>query len=59
MRPEALNPLFAEVQTLDGVGPKLMKPLEKLGLTRIKDLAYHLPERFVSRTAIADLDSGS
>ncbi|MBI1402768.1 MAG: ATP-dependent DNA helicase RecG [Porphyrobacter sp.] len=59
MRPEALNPLFAEVQTLEGVGPKLMKPLEKLGLTRVKDLAYHLPERFVSRRAIADLDEGA
>ena len=59
MRPEALNPLFAEVTTLEGVGPKLMKPLEKLGLTRIKDLSYHLPERFVSRRAVADLDSAS
>ncbi len=59
MRPEALNPLFAEVQTLEGVGPKVMKPLEKLGLTRVKDVAYHLPERFVSRHAIADLDAGS
>ncbi|MBU7580023.1 MAG: ATP-dependent DNA helicase RecG [Porphyrobacter sp.] len=59
MRPEALNPLFAEVETLEGVGPKLMKPLEKLGLTRIKDIAYHLPERFVSRRAVADLDSAS
>lgn len=59
MRPEALNPLFAEVTTLEGVGPKLMKPLEKLGLTRVKDVAYHLPERFVSRRAVADLDSAS
>ncbi len=59
MRPEALNPLFAEVETLEGVGPKLMKPLEKLGLTRVKDLAYHLPERFVSRRAVADLDQAS
>lgn len=59
MRPEALNPLFAEVQTLEGVGPKLMKPLEKLGLARVKDVAYHLPERFVSRRAIADLDQGN
>ncbi|PKP96876.1 MAG: ATP-dependent DNA helicase RecG, partial [Alphaproteobacteria bacterium HGW-Alphaproteobacteria-15] len=58
MRPEILNPLFAETEALDGVGPKLMKPLEKLGLTRIKDVAYHLPERFVSRHAIADLDEG-
>ncbi|WP_296717038.1 ATP-dependent DNA helicase RecG [Erythrobacter sp.] len=59
MRPEALNPLFAEVETLEGVGPKLMKPLERLGLTRVKDVAYHLPERFVSRRSIADLDEGT
>ncbi|MCZ8136849.1 MAG: ATP-dependent DNA helicase RecG [Porphyrobacter sp.] len=59
MRPEALNPLFAEVQTLEGVGPKLLKPLERLGLARVKDVAYHLPERFVSRRAIADLDDGN
>jgi ATP-dependent DNA helicase RecG len=57
MRPEALNPLFAEVQTLEGVGPKLIKPLEKLGLERVKDVAYHLPERFVSRQAVANLDA--
>ncbi|WP_027442306.1 ATP-dependent DNA helicase RecG [Erythrobacter cryptus] len=57
MRPEALNPLFAEVATLEGVGPKLMRPLERLGLTRIKDLAYHLPERFVTRRALADLSA--
>jgi ATP-dependent DNA helicase RecG len=56
MRPEVLNPLFAETRTLEGVGPKLMKPLEKLGLTRVRDLAYHLPERFVTRRAIANLD---
>ncbi|AWW74557.1 ATP-dependent DNA helicase RecG [Erythrobacter sp. KY5] len=59
MRPDILNPLFAESQTLDGVGPKLSKPLEKLGLTRVKDLAYHLPERFVTRRAIANLDDGA
>jgi ATP-dependent DNA helicase RecG len=59
MRPEALNPLFAEVTTLEGVGPKLMKPLEKLGLGRVKDVAYHLPERFVSRRAVANLDEAS
>ena len=59
MRPEALNPMFAETKTLDGVGPKLAKPLEKLGLTTIKDVAYHLPERFVSRRAIANLDEGA
>jgi len=59
MRPELLNPLFAEIESLDGVGPKLKKPLEKLGLTRVKDAAYHLPDRFVQRRAVADLDEAS
>ncbi|MET1756324.1 ATP-dependent DNA helicase RecG [Novosphingobium sp. RD2P27] len=56
MRPEALNPLFVETPALEGVGPKLQRPLEKLGLKRVRDLAYHLPERFVERHAVADLD---
>ncbi len=56
MRPDILNPLFAETETLDGVGPKLKKPLEKLGLTRLRDLDYHLPERFVTRRAVDDID---
>ena len=56
MRPDALNPLFVETDALDGVGPKLKKPLEKLGLTRVRDLDYHLPERFVTRRAVHNLD---
>jgi ATP-dependent DNA helicase RecG len=56
MRPEQLNPIFAESDTLDGVGPKLKKPLEKLGLTRLRDLAYHLPERFVTRRSVERLE---
>lgn len=56
MRPELLNPLFTDAEGLEGVGPKLRKPLEKLGLTRVRDLAYHLPDRFVQRRAVADLD---
>jgi ATP-dependent DNA helicase RecG len=56
MRPERLNSLFAEAGSLKGVGPGLARPLEKLGLTRVKDFAYHLPDRFVLRRAVADLD---
>ncbi|MXP46804.1 ATP-dependent DNA helicase RecG [Altererythrobacter luteolus] len=56
MRPEVLNPLFVEVGALDGVGPKLRKPLDKLGLTRVRDIAYHLPDRFVTRRAVESLD---
>lgn len=59
MRPERLNALFADVDTLEGVGPKLRKPLEKLGLTRLRDVAYHLPDRFVQRRAVANLDEAS
>ncbi|PEQ11776.1 ATP-dependent DNA helicase RecG [Novosphingobium sp. PC22D] len=56
MRPDALNSLFAETETLDGVGPKLKRPLERLGLARIKDVAYHLPDRFVERRVVGNLD---
>jgi len=56
MRPEILNPLFAEVDTLDGVGPKLKKPLEKLRCTRVRDIAYHWPDRFVTRRPVDNLD---
>lgn len=59
MRPEALNPLFAPTEALEGVGPKLKKPLDKLGLSRVRDIIFHLPERFVTRRAIADLDAGN
>lgn len=56
MRPEELNPLFAEIDSLDGIGPKLKKPLERLGLERVRDVLYHLPERFVTRRSVTDLD---
>jgi ATP-dependent DNA helicase RecG len=59
MRPDRLNPLFAESASLKGVGPQLAKPLEKLALTRVKDLAYHLPDRFVQRRAVANLDEAT
>jgi len=59
MRPERLNPLFVAADSLKGVGPGLARPLEKLGLTRVKDFAYHLPDRFVERRAVANLDEAS
>ena len=59
MRPDRLNSLFAEASGLKGVGPQLAKPLEKLGLTRVKDFAYHLPERFVERRVVEDLDAAA
>ncbi len=49
MRPEVLNPLFAEVEAMKGVGPGIAKGLAKLGLTRAIDLAYHLPIGTIDR----------
>ncbi len=51
MRPEILNPLFAEVEALAGVGPKVAKGLARLGLTRAIDLAFHLPTGTIDRVA--------
>ncbi len=59
MRSDRLNPLFVAADSLKGVGPGLARPLEKLGLTRVKDFAYHLPDRFVQRRAVANLDEAS
>ena len=49
MRPDLLNPLFAEVEALKGVGPNIAKSLARLDLTRAVDLAYHLPTGVIER----------
>ena len=56
MRPDILNPFFAEVTALKGVGPGLAKPLEKLGLRRAVDVAFHLPSGWVDRKHVDALD---
>jgi ATP-dependent DNA helicase RecG len=56
MRPDILNPLFAEVEALKGVGPQLAKPLSRLGLSRAVDLLFHLPTGFIDRKAVTALD---
>lgn len=56
MRPEILNPLFAEVRSLKGVGPGLAKPLDRLGLARVKDIAYHFPVNWIYRKPVSRLD---
>ena len=56
MRPDVLNPLFAEVEAMPGVGPKVAKLLAKLGIGRIVDLLYHLPTGSIERVRVASLD---
>jgi ATP-dependent DNA helicase RecG len=52
MRPEILNPLFAEAEVLKGVGPQVAKLLKRLGLTRVVDVLYHLPTGSIERLRV-------
>lgn len=50
MRPEILFPLFAEIDTLPGIGPRL-KPLvvRLIGGEHVADLLWHLPSGIIDR----------
>ncbi|MEA3013216.1 MAG: ATP-dependent helicase RecG [Sphingomonadales bacterium] len=56
MRPDILNPLFAEVEVLKGIGPALAKPLHRLRLDRVVDILFHLPVSWIDRARVAALD---
>ena len=55
MRPSLLNPLFAAVTTLSGVGPQLEKLYRRLfgreQPARVVDLLFHLPTGAIDRRA--------
>jgi len=55
MRPDILNPLFAEITALKGVGPALARPLDRLKLRRVVDVAFHLPTGWIDRVARDEL----
>lgn len=56
MRPAILNPLFAPVTGLDGVGPKIAALLARLldrpdgSVPRVIDLLFHLPSGLIDRS---------
>ena len=56
MRPDILNPLFAEVEVLKGIGPQLAKPLHRLDLNRVVDALFHLPGSWIDRKRVERLD---
>ncbi len=56
MRPEMLNPLFAALTDLKGVGTQIAKPLARLGLERVVDVLFHLPSGTIHRVAADRLD---
>ncbi|GEQ98243.1 ATP-dependent DNA helicase RecG [Iodidimonas gelatinilytica] len=51
MRPTILFPLFADVTTLPGVGPRNKALFERLTGGRVVDLLWHLPTGLVDRRA--------
>ncbi|HEY4944067.1 MAG TPA: ATP-dependent DNA helicase RecG [Rhizomicrobium sp.] len=50
MRPSILFPLFAEIRTLGGVGPKLEKLISALIGPRLVDLVFDLPAGLIDRS---------
>src|ERR1700759_2525859 len=50
MRPAILFPLFADIRTLSGVGPKLEKLIAKVAGGKLVDLAFDLPVGVVDRS---------
>jgi ATP-dependent DNA helicase RecG len=48
-RPEILFPLFAELETLDGVGPKTAQHLGQMGIIAPRDVLFTLPHTGVDR----------
>lgn len=56
------DPLSSSVQYARGVGPKLAKKLERLGIATMKDLLYHFPRGYDDRRTlrqIRELQHGS
>jgi ATP-dependent DNA helicase RecG len=61
MRPDQLFPLFADILSLDGVGPKVARLIERAAGKRVLDLIWCLPHGIVDRRfrpKIADAPDG-
>ncbi|MFZ9134081.1 MAG: DEAD/DEAH box helicase, partial [Gemmobacter sp.] len=55
-RPEILFPLFAEIETLPGVGPKAARALGSgLEIARPRDLIFTLPQAGIERRRVASI----
>lgn len=48
-RPETLSPLFATLESLDGVGAKTAQLFGNLDISRVKDMLFHLPVSIIHR----------
>ncbi|WP_332679123.1 ATP-dependent DNA helicase RecG [Brevundimonas sp.] len=57
MRPEILFPLFAEVSTLKGVGPKILPLVQKLAGPLVRDVAFLSPSGLIVRRPMTALNA--
>ncbi|MFV0491904.1 MAG: ATP-dependent DNA helicase RecG [Pseudorhodobacter sp.] len=58
-RPEILFPLFADLETLNGIGPKTAQALAGLDVERPKDLLFLLPHSGIDRSRRATIREAS
>jgi len=61
MRPQILFPIFAPLTSLQGVGPRFAKLIEKAAGPQIVDLLWHLPSGLIDRRhspKLADAQAG-
>ena len=54
-RPPILFPLFAGIETLPGIGPRLAERLQAIDITRPRDLLFTLPYAGVDRRRVASV----
>ncbi|MHC3126719.1 ATP-dependent DNA helicase RecG [Brevundimonas sp. GN22] len=57
MRPEILFPLFADVTTLKGVGPRMAPLIQKLAGPTVRDLAFYPPNGVIQRRRATAADA--
>jgi ATP-dependent DNA helicase RecG len=57
MRPPSLFPLFAEVSTLKGVGPKVLPLVQKLAGPLVRDVLFLSPSGLIVRRAMTAADA--
>lgn len=57
MRPPSLFPLFAEVSTLKGVGPKILPLVQKLAGPLVRDLLFLSPSGLIVRRPMTAVDA--
>jgi ATP-dependent DNA helicase RecG len=55
LRPEPLFPLFAGLETLEGIGPKTAQHFAQLGVLAPRDLLFTLPYSGIDRTRLDTL----